>query len=125
MTDIYGTGPKGKALKLHSRIVRARVGHCENCGSPGPLDCAHIVTRRRNATSTDLENAFCLCKKCHLHFTHNPFQWTDFVVAKIGRDAYDAIERKSKDPTFKAKEWFWLAEVERLSAIAADLGVSV
>jgi hypothetical protein len=118
--DIYGKGDKGKATRLHSQIVRAR-GACENCGTTSQLQCAHIVTRRRNATRTDLANAFALCARCHLTFTHNPFQWTDWVDAKIGRDARQAIERRSIDPAFKAKPAFWKAEVERLTAIWVGL----
>lgn len=120
MSGIYGSGPKGKATKLHAEVVRS-IGFCQCCGSGERLQCAHIVTRNRNATRTDLANAFCLCAGCHLVFTHNPFKWVDFVVSKIGRDAYDALERKSLDPSFKAKDAFWLAEVERLQALLKEV----
>jgi hypothetical protein len=119
MSSLYGKGAKGRATRLHSLVVRAR-GACENCGRSDQLQCAHIVTRRRNATRTDEQAAFCLCSGCHMTYTHDPLQWVDFVVSKIGREAYDAIQAKSLDASFKAKESFWLAECERLSALLKE-----
>lgn len=119
MSDLYGKGAKGRATRLHSLVVRAR-GRCESCGSSSGLQCAHIVTRRRNATRTDENAAFCLCGGCHMRYTHDPLLWVDFVCSKIGRDGYDAIQAKSLDPLFKAKESFWLAECERLAALLKE-----
>jgi hypothetical protein len=117
MSSIYGTGLKGKATKLHAEVVRAR-GRCESCGSADRLQCAHIVTRRRNATRVDPSNAFCLCQGCHLRFTHDPLEWVDFVCSKIGRDAYDDLQFRSKQPV-KANDAYWQSWIDRLSEVAA------
>lgn len=117
MSGIYGKGLKGKATKLHAELIRGR-GRCENCGKTAGLQCAHIVTRTRNATRVDPSNAFCLCAGCHWTFTHNPFQWVDFVVGKIGRDAYDELERRSKSPV-KANDAYWQEWIDRLTEMAA------
>ncbi len=124
MSSIYGTGPKGKATKLHSVVVRAR-GACECCGDDyyPNLQCAHIVTRERNATRTDETAAFCLCKSCHMRFTHDPLEWVDFVVSKIGREAYDAIQFRSKAGV-KANAAYWHAEIARLEALVDQIGAT-
>lgn len=117
--NIYGKGAKGKAMRLHSLIIRSR-GACENCGRTSPLDAAHIVTRSRARTASDLGNAMCLCKKCHIHFTAWPLEWTKFVVGKIGWDAYEELVARSQQTKPKVD---WDAEVERLAAICKELGI--
>jgi hypothetical protein len=121
--SIYGKGTKGRATRLHSLVVRAR-GACECCGESRYelLQCAHIVTRERNATRTDEHAAFCLCKGCHWRFTHDPLEWVDFVVSKIGRGAYDDIQRRSKAGV-KANEAFWRAEEARLLEWCRELEI--
>lgn len=116
----YGKGPRGKATRLHSLLVRTR-GRCENCGKSSPLDAAHIIPRRYAATRTDEQNAFCLCKGCHLRFTEHAGEWMDFVDRTIGRDEYDRLWLKARTVT-KTNDAFWLAEVARLSSLLADTG---
>lgn len=123
MSDIYGKGTKGKATRLHSVVVRARVGRCQYCASERDLQCAHIVTRRRNATRCDENAALCLCKGCHLRFGLDPYAWVQFVSGLIGADAYDEIQRRSLAGV-KANEAFWQAELTRLRALAEELGVT-
>lgn len=117
MTVSYGKGPKGKATKLHSQIVRAR-GACENCGSVQNLQCAHVVTRKYSATRTDENAAFCLCATCHRRFTDWPLEWAEFVEAKLGRTEYDRLQWKAEQVT----KVDWEAELERLKALWSDIG---
>lgn len=117
MSGIYGKGLKGKATKLHAELVRSR-GRCECCGKTTGLQCAHIVTRERNATRVDPENAFCLCAGCHWTFTNNPFRWTDWVDDKIGREARQELEARSKRPV-KANDAYWQAWIDRLTEMVA------
>ena len=81
-------GAKAKADRLFSLIIRAR-GHCESCGSTSNLQCAHIVSRRYSHTRCDQRNAFCLCAKCHMHFTDHPVEFAEFVLANT--DQYPAM----------------------------------
>lgn len=122
--SLYGKGTKGKATRLHSLVVRAR-GVCECCGSTNyeNLQCAHVVTRERNATRTDETAAFCLCKSCHMRFTHDPLEWIRWVDFKLGVGRHDEIQRRSKAGV-KADEAFWQAEVARLTVLANELGVT-
>jgi len=103
---------KAKATALHSKIVRAR-GACECCGKTLSLQCAHIVSRRYARTRTRLDNAFCLCAGCHMHFTEWPMEFAEFVVNRIGAEKYAEL-RTDAHGTSKVD---WADEVTRLEAV--------
>lgn len=114
---------KAEATALHSRIVRSR-GECENCGQQwrstgSKLECAHIVSRRYSRTRTRVDNAFCLCSRCHMRFTEWPLEFAAFVTAKIGSQNYEALVADAHAPG----KVDWFDENDRLRALAADLGV--
>jgi hypothetical protein len=96
-------GAKAKADKLFSEIIRS-YGRCEASGyderpcSP-QLQTAHIVTRKRSATRTDLRNAFCLCFAHHRWFTDQPVQFARFLQQSWAKDYYDSVYRASITPT--------------------------
>ncbi len=102
---------KAKATALHSKIVRAR-GYCENCGAIQNLQCAHIVSRRYSATRTREDNAFCLCAKCHMHFTEWPVEFARFTCNKISVEAYESLKWASLND----EKPDWDHEVLRLTA---------
>lgn len=116
MTTAYGTGPRGKATRLHAQIVRAR-GTCENDWSTtqhsGQLQCAHIISRRYASTRTDLDNAYCLCAACHRYFEEAPLEFAKFVYATIGETKYEELRKKS----LGIKKVDWVVETARLNAI--------
>ena len=112
---MYGTGPKGKATKLHAELVRAR-GRCQLCGATANLQCAHIVGRRFNATRTDERNAWCLCARCHFRLTDHPDEHMAFVDETIGLDAFLELKQRA-EAGVKANDAFWLAEVDRLTRL--------
>lgn len=91
------TGAKKRADVLMSKIVRAR-GHCESCGETNParLQCAHIVSRRFNATRCLEANLLCLCSSCHMRYTEWPLEFANFVVRRIGEPQYEALKRKAQ-----------------------------
>jgi hypothetical protein len=105
---------KEKATKLHSELVRAR-GACENCGQtdPSKLQCAHIISRRYSHTRVRLDNALCLCAKCHMHYTEWPVDFTDFVHKQIGVEGYMALVVASHG----LGKVDWVVELERLRSI--------
>ena len=98
MANIYGTGDKGKATRLHALITRD-FGKCMKCAATEALQCAHIISRKYGRTRTKLENAFCLCASCHMRFTDNPVEFGQFTISKIGDEAYAnlIIERNKID----------------------------
>jgi len=115
---------KAEATRLHSQIVRAR-GYCENCGyawrsTGSKLECAHIVSRRYSRTRTDLNNAFCLCSKCHMRFTEWPLEFAEFVVERIGQDVYDDLQAKAQS----LAKVDWYDELDRLRMLAVRLGLA-
>src|SRR5690606_26286582 len=90
---------KAEATALHSRLIRAQ-GYCERCGDQwqstgSKLECAHIVSRRYSRTRTDLDNAFCLCSRCHMRFTEWPLEFAEFVIERIGEAKYRALVEKA------------------------------
>lgn len=116
MAVAYGKGPKGKATRLHSLVVRKR-GRCQRCGSTANLQCAHIIGRKFSATRTDENNAWCLCASCHARFTDHPDEHMAFVAETIGMDAFDVLKRKALDNSRPWRESMWQEEVDRLQAI--------
>ncbi len=117
MTVAYGKGPKGKATKLHSQLVRLR-GHCENCWSADELQCSHVVPRTWAWTRTDEFNAFCLCAKCHHRFTDFPDEWMDFIERTIGLAEYLRLKDKAQQGV--GIKFDWDAEVLRLQALLKE-----
>lgn len=112
---VYGKGPKGKAGKLHSQIIRT-IGMCERCGGNNVLQCAHILSRRYTATYTDLRNAFCLCAACHRYFTDHPVNFGDFVRDSWAKVWYDDLTARAHRGQ-KATQAFWQDRVEFLTDI--------
>ncbi len=117
MAVSYGKGPRGKATKLHSQLVRSR-GHCENCGSQSELQTAHIIRRTWSHTRTDERNAFCLCAKCHRRYTDFPDEFFGFIERTIGLAEY--LRLKDKALAGVRKKFDWDAEVLRLQALLKE-----
>lgn len=109
----YRKGPAGTAEKLHSELVRSR-GACERCGSPGPLECAHIVRRRYVATRTCERNAWCLCHHCHRIVDEDPTEFYDLIEATIGREGFTLLKNQALGNTKVWRESDWREECGRL-----------
>lgn len=123
MSDIYGKGPRGKATRLHSLVVRAR-GRCEASGlgfgdCKGALECAHILSRSYANTRTDERNAWALCKKHHFHLTGNPHEHMRLVELTIGMAAFEELWERARTP-HAWKQHEWQAEVDRLTALLRE-----
>jgi hypothetical protein len=110
-----GRAAKGRATTMHSKIIRLRARRCENCGTLDRLQCAHIVGRIYSHTRTDLDNAFCLCARCHMRFTDRPVEWVDFIDRKIGRAEYERLRHKAEAGV--GVKFDWVAEAARLKPI--------
>lgn len=120
MKTSYGKGPRGKATRLHSQLVRSR-GSCEHCGSKVALQTAHIISRRFPLTRTDEDNAFCLCAACHRRFTEWPDEWMEFIHDEIGPSEFQRLKEKSQGKiTGKKAQEFWENEVVRLTELLGE-----
>ena len=98
----YGKA-KGRADQLFSEIIRSQ-GRCEaeawgdrTCSAQ--LQTAHIVTRKRSATRTDLRNAYALCFAHHRWFTDYPREFSHFISDTWAANHYDSIYARSIEPT--------------------------
>jgi len=110
-------GGAGKADDLFSEIIRSQ-GYCEAEGfderrCSAQLQAAHIVTRGRSATRTDLRNAFCLCFAHHRYFHDYPRQFSKFITGTWAQEHYDLVYRRSITPT----KVDWLERVAFLNRI--------
>lgn len=72
-----------KCDTLFSKIVRS-VGYCENCGATENLQCAHGFSRRYRATRWYFDNAWALCRGCHVYYTHRPLEWDEWMRERMG-----------------------------------------
>lgn len=84
---------------LCGQIVRAR-GYCEASGADGvackgSLQWCHGFGRGYHAVRWDIRNGFCMCSAHHLHFTHRPIQWEDFMRSHLGDALYDELRAKA------------------------------
>lgn len=91
-------GTKAKADKLFSEVIRS-IGYCESCGSEKWLQCAHINSRRFNATRCDTRNAFSLCASCHRKYTDFPREFSRFITTTWAQSYYDDMYQKSRTAT--------------------------
>ena len=124
MSDMYGKGDKGKATKLHSKLIRS-LGECESCYYTCPcydkfqhtagckLQAAHIEGRKSSGTRTLLNNAFSLCASCHGVYTDKPLTFTRFVTGTWAQEHRDILMQLSNTNTKKD----WTAELERLKEV--------
>lgn len=125
MSGIYANGPKGKADRLFSQLVRL-TGYCENpeCRlmDASRLQCAHIMSRKFNATRVLRLNAVSLCASCHAWFTARPTEWRPFLTGAGLRtdDDLDELYRLTVAPFKVPKGWWEERCVELTAAIAAE-----
>lgn len=74
---------RNKADRLFSLKVRER-GYCQAAGldrlkCSGNLQCCHIEGRKNHRLRWDEMNALCMCQGHHIHYTHNPWGWQEFI----------------------------------------------
>ena len=122
MSTARRKGAPGKADLLFSRIVRSR-GRCQFCWDREATDTAHIVKRRYSATRCIEDNAWALCRSCHIETEQWPVKFLRLVDETIGRDRYDELVRIAHAGLQVPSKVFWPAEVERLTARCRELGI--
>lgn len=114
-------GAPGKADMLFSRIVRSR-GACQSCGKSA-TDTAHIVKRRYSATRCLEDNAWALCRSCHIETEQWPVRFLRLVDDTIGRERYDELVQQANAGLSVPSKVFWAGEVERLTERCRELGI--
>jgi hypothetical protein len=84
--------------RLFSVLIRS-AGVCVHCGATDRLQCAHGFSRRYRSVRWDFRNAFCLCQRCHMFFTHRPLEWDEWLRARWGDDLYTEVRRLALSTT--------------------------
>jgi 5-methylcytosine-specific restriction endonuclease McrA len=91
---------RGIADELFSLLVRSR-GYCEKrCGKQLPvtrLQASHGIGRAYLATRYDPINVMASCPEEHKRFTHRPFEFRDYLVAKWGQALFDRLWAKAQE----------------------------
>ena len=104
------------ADELCGRIVRAR-GVCQNCHATTDLQWAHGFSRSYRSIRHDLRNGFCLCRACHMRYTHRPLEWDDWLHEAWG----DALYVEMRDLALRGQRADLKATVARLRVLADSL----
>jgi hypothetical protein len=86
---------RNKADSLWSQIIRARDGACVRCGKTEILEAAHVWGRRYMGTRFDELNGVALDKGCHVYFTHNPFEWYEFMEQRLGKREWVLLRERA------------------------------
>ena len=92
---------------IFSDLIREAANwHCQAWGVPvlnggdwttdcdGPMECAHIHTRRIKILRHDPDNALCLCSRHHRWFSDHPAMWGDFVKEIKGPERIEGLMEK-------------------------------
>lgn len=79
---------------LFSLIVRSP-GRCAACGATRDLQCAHGFSRAYRSVRWTEANAWCLCKGCHMKYTHRPIEWDEWMKTRLGKQGYERLRRKA------------------------------
>lgn len=81
---------------LFSKRIRERDGgRCVLCGSTSCVQCAHLFSRRYKNTRWDPENAWTLCDRQHLYYTHRPLEWDDLLRQRLG-GGYECLRARAR-----------------------------
>ena len=95
-----------RADKVVGDFVKARDKVCQAEGEhKGPLQWAHIVSRRYRAIRWDANNAVVLCAGHHMGFTGNPLKWDEWVEKRIGVEAYAELKRRALHDALPDLTW--------------------
>ncbi len=80
-----------------SKAIITRDKKCLNCGWTSMLSCSHFFGRSNYATRFDPDNSICLCIPCHEEWeSKKDGIYKDFMIAILGQDRFDRLEKKSK-----------------------------
>ncbi len=91
-----------KADRLFSIFIRDRDGNCcRECGASFRVQCAHIISRRYDATRWSLDNAVTLCAKHHMKWTHDPLGWEDWVNERFGPQRLRSLKLRARQGVAK------------------------
>lgn len=100
------------------------MSRCVSCGRLFPFEqiqCGHYFTRHNRSVRWDEHNCSSQCAECNCNKRGNLEAYTPNLIAKIGREAFDALcvrareERKWSGEELRSMIKHYKAEVRRLS----------
>jgi len=80
-----------------SKVVRLKAKNtCEACGNMDrQMHNCHVFSRSRKSTRWSLYNTLCMCSYCHMHYTGNPIEFTQFLNKYLGPAHLEILQEKS------------------------------
>ncbi len=82
---------------LFREIIRKRDKVCQRTSVGRNVDVAHFFTRQNLTTRWSGENACLLRKGIHRFWAHSkPHEFKDFWIKRIGREAFNMLEIKTR-----------------------------
>ena len=117
-----------KADLLFSKYIREKADWtCERCGKlyPPPttaLQASHYFGRANEATRFDEDNVAAHCMGCHMRFTANPHEHTEWVKQKLGPERYKVLVKRSNEYKRKDRKAEFLRVKELYDALLRRKG---
>lgn len=85
-------------------VVRVRDSNrCRLCNANSDTQCAHLISRRYEQCRVSLDNAWCLCRRCHARWTHDPLGWDELMERAFG--PVEWAKRKSEAQIPVRPDW--------------------
>ena len=100
--------------KIFSQFIRTRAGwKCERCYKQyepptSGLHCSHFWGSAKESTRFEPDNCAALCYGCHMHFTANPIEHTEYFKIRLGEKRFKTLTlqanatRKKRDDKIDA-----------------------
>lgn len=86
---------------IRTKYMKYGVIKCVTCAAIKPfdeMDCAHFISRKREATRFVEENCHPACWKCNRFSPETHLRmYTLFMIDTYGREKIDELERQSKE----------------------------
>lgn len=118
---------RDKLDEIFSLYIRLRAkGYCERCGAykgVKGLQCSHFIGRARRSVRWDEDNAAALCFACHIYFTSQPFEHTEWFTKRLG-DKLELLRGRERQiwpkPDRKLLELYYSAKIQELLALVPE-----
>ena len=110
-------GPwKKKCDVVFSELIKYRDGwRCVETKARHNLQTAHVISRSYLATRWNMDNAVTLTAGRHVWYTHNPLEWREFCLKRLGKERYEELEKKAR-----ARRKWTVPELKELYAELTD-----
>lgn len=93
---------RNRADRMFSELIRQQ-GYCEGeewgdgVACDTMLQCAHVIGRANYRLRWVPDNAFCLCRAHHVHYTHHPLDWFAMLQERYPQ-RFERLRELAREP---------------------------